>query len=124
MSARPKPRIAAVTPLRETLRAQEQDLDHQDGHIKVEIMYDEIESRDRVHIEIDTEPPERPYLANILRDVAEVDVFPRDPKKQARVQRKKAKSRLIWTTGVAIMITAITTSILVITLLALFMGRL
>jgi len=121
MSARPKPRIAAVKPFSQTLLAH--DRDDQDGHIKVEIMYDEISERYRVHIEIDTEPPERPYLANILRDVAEVDVFPRDPEKHVEVRRRRTKDQLILTIGATIMLTAMATSVVVVVLLAAFMGR-
>ncbi len=119
MTARPKPRIAAVTPLVDAVPSASA----QDGHIKVEIMYDELEGRDRVRIEVETETPERPYLPTILREMALLDIYPNDVKKSGRAQRRRARNNLILATSATVMLTAVITSIVVIVLLAAFMGQ-
>lgn len=119
MTARPQPRIAAVTPLVDTVPSA----GAQDGHIKVEIMYDEIEGRDRVRIEVETETPERPYLPTILREMAMLDIYPRDAKRLDRVQKRRAKRNLVLATSATVMLTAIITAVVVIVLLAAFMGQ-
>ena len=119
MTARPEPRIAAVTPLAETVPSAAA----QDGHIKVEIMYDELEGRDRVHIEVETETPERPYLPTILREMALLNIYPRDEKQRDRVQRRKAKKNLVLALSTTVMVTAVITAMVVVVLFAAFMGR-
>jgi hypothetical protein len=112
MTARPKPRIAAVTPISDAVAPD----GIQNGHIKVEIIYDEVGGRDRVRIEVETEPPERPYLPNILREMAAIDIYPVD-----KERRLEAHKRKVWSNRIITLSAAVVTAIVLIVLVAVFM---